>query len=403
MDYQQELLDLVKDQGTAFESFKSKVFGRIENLEAGLTDFAKKHNRPVVPGGDSTAADDGVSRWIDVKSGNPVPVVRHGQSLAAMQEKADANSSVGRVLRGICLGAQSVDAEELAEERKALSINEDPSGGYTVSGVHAGQWIDNLRAAMVLSRAGCLTLPMDAGEVSIARVTSDPVCSWHGENASLPETKPTFGTLTLRAKTITCLVKLSVELAQDSANIEQQLQTVIINAMAGAIDSAGINGVSKDAAVAPSGIMNLPGRNSVTSIGAPASWDFMIDGMYELMADNVQQGDITALVGHPALWKKLAKLKTGITNDNTPLVMPAEVAAIPKLWTTAAPLSGGTAKAMLANWRDLIMGVRQQITVRVLNQSFMGSNLQLALLAYARVDFGAAREASFCSLEGITV
>ena len=41
--------------------------------------------------------------------------------------------------------------------------------------------------------------------------------------------------------------------------------------------------------------------------------------------------------------------------------------------------------------------------MRVLTESFMGSNLQLAMLAYARVDFAAARADSFCTLEGITV
>jgi hypothetical protein len=31
------------------------------------------------------------------------------------------------------------------------------------------------------------------------------------------------------------------------------------------------------------------------------------------------------------------------------------------------------------------------------------SNLQVAIVAYARCDFAPAREASFCTLEGITV
>jgi HK97 family phage major capsid protein len=84
--------------------------------------------------------------------------------------------------------------------------------------------------------------------------------------------------------------------------------------------------------------------------------------------------------------------------------MPAEIAALPKLWTTAAPLTGGTtASGIIANWRDLIMGIRKDITVRVLSESFIGSNLQIAVLAYARVDFAATRQESFCTLEGITV
>jgi hypothetical protein len=57
----------------------------------------------------------------------------------------------------------------------------------------------------------------------------------------------------------------------------------------------------------------------------------------------------------------------------------------------------------LRTGRDLLFGVRKGITVKVLNETFLGSNLQIAVLAYARVDFGATRHQSFCTLEGITV
>ena len=88
----------------------------------------------------------------------------------------------------------------------------------------------------------------------------------------------------------------------------------------------------------------------------------------------------------------MRKLKTGIATENTPLTMAAEIAALPKLWTTAAPLTGGTtANGIIADRRDLIFGVRKDINVRVLSEAFMGSNLQIAVLAYARVDFAAIR------------
>jgi hypothetical protein len=39
----------------------------------------------------------------------------------------------------------------------------------------------------------------------------------------------------------------------------------------------------------------------------------------------------------------------------------------------------------------------------VLRETFIGSNLQVAVLAYARCDFAATRAASFVAAEGITV
>lgn len=70
--------------------------------------------------------------------------------------------------------------------------------------------------------------------------------------------------------------------------------------MAGAIDQAGLVGRTSDGALAPKGLFNYSGINKVTSIGAPTSWDHLIDGMYELMADNVPEDAIGAMIGHPA-------------------------------------------------------------------------------------------------------
>jgi HK97 family phage major capsid protein len=339
--------------------------------------------------------------WRDVKSGQAVPVLRHDQPLASTREAKDL-PSVGRILRGIALGGRADDARALEDERKALGVVGDPSGGYTVAGALSGQWIDLMRAAMVLNAAGTRTIPMPAGTVQIAKLTADPTISWRAENAALNNSDPTFGAIQLQAKTCAALIKLSVELAQDSLNIETILQSSLIAAMAGAIDKAGLVGVTTDAAAAPGGVFNLANRNSVTSIGAPTDWGYVVDGMYKIFSNN--EPDITAMIGHPKIWQKMTKLATGISGDKTPLRPPAEVAALQKLWTTAAPFTGGTTcNAVIGDFSDYLMGVRQELTVRVLNEAFMGSNMQIAFLAFARVDFAAEHDESFCTLEGITV
>lgn len=403
-----EVISLIETQAKKADEFRAVQTARIDNVEKWAREIEKKAGRPGAElqgtfGPDSHAAA-AHETWIDVKSKKSVPVLRHDQSLAALETKAESQPSLGRVLRGIVLGGTAHDAHELEAERKSMNIFGDPSGGYTVSGALSSQWIDSLRAQMVLSRAGAVTFPMDAGQVGIARVTADPTCTWRGESVALPEASPTFGRVNLNAKTVVCLVKMSLELAQDSANIEQQLQNVIVNAMAAAIDSAGLNGSATDQAAAPDGIYNASGINQISTVGAPTDYSFVLDGMYELLADNVSMTSIGALIGHPKIWRKLAGLKTGITSDLTTLVQPPEVAAVPKLWTTAAPFTGGTTcSAIIGDWRDLVFGVRKDIQIRVLSESFMGSNLQVAVLAYARVDFQPTRATSFCVMPGITI
>lgn len=408
------LKKLLEEQGEAWNEFKDNYVTRMNGLEADVTAAIAKLQRPSDGGVPALQKKDILPQWIDVKSRQRVPVLAHNDTLfdtllalenkSGAAKKLEVDVNVGRFLRGLVMGGRADDHKALAEERKALEIVTDPSGGYTVSGTLGARWIDLLRSKMVLSQAGALSVPMDSKTLSLARLTADPTVSWRGENAALTASDPTFGLVTLSAKTAVTLVKMSLELAQDSANIEQILQRALTQAMAGAIDSAGLVGVTTDASAAPGGVFNLSGRNSVTSIGAPTSWDFLVDGMYELLADNVSMENIGALIANPAVWKKMRKLKTGISSDNTSLAMPDEIAKLPKLWTTAAPLTGGTtAKGVIADWRDLIFGVRKEIQVRVLQEAFLGTNLQIGVLAYARVDFQAARSASFCTLEGITV
>lgn len=403
---------LLEDQGEKMEAWTKKNDTRFGVLEKEVGEILKKDARaryaPAPMDADGNLLDTNeagkIATMLDAKSGALIPVLENKQSLASIERRSESLPSMGRLLRGIVSGGRAPDADELAEERKALGISSDPSGGYTVQGQLAGEWIDALRANMVLSRAGARTVPMDAKTLTLAKITGDPVVTWHAENADLAAADPTFGAVTLNAKTAVCLVKLSLELSQDSANIEQILASVLTSALAHEIDMAGLVGKTTDAAISPAGIMNAAGRNKVTSIGAPTSWDFLVDGCYELMLDNVPAERIGAFVAHPAVWKKMRKLKTGITNDNTPLTMPAEIAALPKYWTTAAPLTGGTTAAgIVADWRDLLFGVRKEITVQVLTQSLLGSNLQLGILAYARCDFASVRDESFCTLEGITV
>lgn len=390
----EDIKDLVDQMGGTWKK-------RMDKLEADQKAWDDAYLAAQRPGGGASVVDNSAlpkQTWYDAKSGKPVPVLERTQSMAALAEKSEAPAALGRFLRGVALGSRAHDAKQLEEERKALGGSSDTGGGYLMPHPISSTFIDLVRAKQVLIQAGARTVPMENKTLTLARLIEDPAIAWHQENASLDDTEPTFGAVTLEARTVVCLVRLSLELAQDAANIESILADAMVKAMAGAIDSAGINGQG-----ANHGVITLPNRNTVTSIGAPTSWDFLVDGMYELMLDNVDQASIGALVAHPAVWKKMRKLKTGITSDNTPLSAPDEVAKLPKLWTTAAPLSGGAATGIIGDWRDLLMGVRKDINVMVLQQAFMGTNLQVGVLAYARVDFAAARQQSFCTLEGITV
>ena len=395
-----EVCRILAMQTHSFEQSQQRTAERFERMENALG-IAQRPD--LSDGSNSTTMQ--APAWKDAKTGAPVLVLDHKSSVAsALGHQGAQVPSIGRFLRGVVMGGRADDARELDEERKALGIVPDTSGGFTVTGALSSQWIDLLRANMVLDRAGALTVPMSNPTLTMAKLTGDATVSWHAENAALGNSDPTFGAIELRAKTVVSMVRMSLEISQDSANIEQVLQSSLVSAMSHEIDRAGLLGATTDAAGAPLGVFNMAGRSKATGIGAPTNWDFLVDALYTLQASNVPLDSIGAFIAHPALWKKLRKLKTGISGDQTSLIPPPEIAALPKLWTTAAPFTGGTTCAgIVGDWRSLLFGVRQQIAVRVLQEAFMGSNLQVAVIAYARCDFASIHDESFYTAEGITV
>jgi len=394
----------------AVEAIKTSVKGGYDDLKGGYDDLAERievieagRDRPKAATRDVPSTDV----WVDRKSGERVHVLEHKQRVADL-EPNKTGVSLGRWLRGVVLGDKADDSKELADERKALATTPDASGGYTVPKPLALDFIDLLRANMVLSQAGARTVPMARKTLGMARVTGDPTVTWHIQNASIAETVPTLGAVVLNAHTAVSVVKFSLEIAQDSINIEELLTRTLSGALATAIDAAGLAGtgtVTSPVGNSPTGVAAFANRNTVTSIGVPSNWDFVANGIRELLVDNVPLERIGGLVMSPLLWSKMSKLKTGISSDQTALPMPPHMQGRPLFVTTAAADTGSPVRttAYIADWTDLLFGVRQEVSVRILNEAYFASNLQFAMVAYARVDFQPVRPASFCTLEGVTV
>ncbi len=396
------LNESIEKVGKGFEEFKKDHNDRLSAIEKKLDDREEMEARQ--NGIRKTSAEPGpvstTDTWIDPKTKEPVLVLDHKDSFAALKPNK-TGVSFGRWMQGIVTGkhADASVQKEFAEEQKALATTPDASGGYTVPEALQREFIDALRANLVLSRAGARFVPMSTKTLAMVRLLSDAAVGWHGENAAdAASGDPNLGILTLDAKTIWGIVKFSLELSQDTINIQELLTRTLTQGVAGAIDRAGLGGAASNA---PSGIMSFGERNRIVS-GNYANYDVFVDAMGSLLVQNVPLERIGNPIISPSVWTTLGKLKTGITNDNTPLTRPPALGNRDFLvtnnvgTTTGSPTNG---VSYLADWADLLYGVRQDIQVRVLQEAFLGSNLQVAMLVYARVDFAAARQKSFVTIE----
>lgn len=359
---------------------------------------AREARRPSVSGEASAVNGSGDylignrSQWVDQR-GNPLKVLARSERMA---ERSESGVGMGDLIRAKITGPRN------EAEARALSEGTDSAGGFTVPSPLASQFIDRLRARSVVMQAGAMTVPMDSATLAMARLETDPDSAWRAENAAIAEGDPTFGRVLFEAKTLAGKLTISRELAADSINVGAMIENAFAASMAIELDRAAVYGDAT--ANSPRGVVNTTGINAVsmgTNGAALADYDPLLDTILALK--NANAADPTAMIANPRTEIALAKLKDV---DGNPLTVPGLVSRIPLLSTTSAPIDeeeGTTTNAssiVFGDFRELMIGMRQQLEIRVFDQPLAGTG-QLLVVAWMRADVQLATPKSFAKLTGI--
>lgn len=337
--------------------------------------------------------DADASGWVDATSGKPVRVLASSDKLA--RNAASNGPGVGQIIAGLIGGARS------PEIKAALSEGTDSAGGFSIPTVVLPQFIDRLRSATRFIEAGAQTIMLDGMRTNIMRIATDPTAAWRAENAAVAESDPTFSALSFVPKSLAVLIKVSVELLQDSVNAAEALERALIGALSVELDRACLFG--SGASNQPTGLFTSAG-NSVsmgTNGAAPTNYDPFLDALYELELDNVREA--TAAILHPRTARTLAKLKD---TTNQPLALPPSIANLPRLSTTAIPIdqtqgtNSDASTVFVGDFRQAMLGIRQELVIQRLDQAFAG-NLQVGFIASLRADVGFAQPNAFTKIIGV--
>lgn len=305
--------------------------------------------------------------------------------------------SLGAYMRAIVTGARNDD------ERRALNETSSGAGGYTTNAALSAQFIDALRPASVVARAGAKIVPMISNVQHVARVASDPTPGWIAETDDVPESEPTFDRVTLTAKDIAIKVPVSRQLLQDSVNIEAALQTCLMGAVGAAIDAAALVGTGSSNQ--PTGIANTSGINSVslgTNGAALANYVPFLNARYEIAVDNA--GEPSAAIVHPRTALAIDSLTDA--NDN-PLTRPKSIESLPFLSTTALSIAmtqgsaSNASQAIVGDFSRLLIGVRLEPRIEVTPTPLLGNKLQVAFVVWARIDIAVEQPKAFAKIVGI--
>ena len=208
-------------------------------------------------------------------------------------------------------------------ERRALSEGTDSAGGFTVPEVVAASFIDRVRAALVVQRAGARIVPMTSDTLHMARVAQPGLflagaptvnaatAAWKLENALIAESSLVLERVTFTTHTLPLLLKMSVELFEDSANISEIVEQEMAASTALELDRVALVGTGT--APEPRGILNQTGVLT-GSAAVLSAWDYLIDAAGALWAVNEEP---TAAIFGTAMAITQAKFRDA---DGQPLV-----------------------------------------------------------------------------------
>lgn len=350
--------------------------------------------------GQPSYVPDGPERWMD-NNGQVVLALRPQDQLTdyistdlpqhVRVTRQDMRGSFGRCLKAMVLG----DWRHAEQERQILasgSTTSNPGGGWLIPAPLSSEIIDLARSQSVCIAAGARTVPMESSDLTIARLDTDPVVSVKGENDAFADTPPIFDSVMLVSHTVGCFATFSRELVTDAPNCPELLSAVFAKALANTWDNYCLMGTTSQH---PIGIVNHPGVNTITSVGA-VTYDDLLDAIQKVEEDNHEP---RAFVISPAVKNTLGKLVVNSETNHYVSPLPPDVSELRRLVSTQID----DEYCVLGDFSEVLIGIRQDVEISISQEA--GETFQrnqVAVRALLRGDVAIARPAALCVLSGIT-
>jgi HK97 family phage major capsid protein len=307
-----------------------------------------------------------------------------------------ADLSLSKCLRGAMTG----DWRDAEAERRAMSGATGGAGGFQLPTMLAAQVIDLARGQTRVLEAGATVIPMDSRTVDVAKWVTDPTPAWRAENAAIAESDGALDKVTLAAKSLAVVTRVSRELVEDT-DVDDQLKAAFASAFALQVDAAALYGAGVNNQ--PTGVKVNAGvtKTPLAVNGAAPTWDALLDSVGRLRDQNETP---TAQILADRSARSLAKLKD---SSGAYLAPPTYLADVPRLVTSQVGVANtvGTSTdasdVFTADWTQLYIGVRIALTITLLEERYMPDAGQFGFVGWWRGDIQVARPKAFDVVTGV--
>ncbi len=364
--------------------------------QGGVQPYIDTELRRAAEGTEAHRRASDTNTWHDRKSGKTYRSLGYHDRVA----QQPAGFQIGDFLRALVFGPKS--------EPEILSLSEATvgQGSALIPTRLSAEIIDNLRQAAVIFKLGARTLPMDVPVLSLAKIVTDPKAKWRAELENITTASVTFDRIDLVAKSCSFLIRCSRELAMDAVNFNSMLGSLITRVASSELDRAcfaGAGSASSPSADEPLGLLSVADLQEIDLGGARlTSYDKILDVIAKILGAHADFPN--AWASSPQIEIDLAKLKTATLNS--PLPEPPLLSRVNNRLTTTSLSDTGVGSPydsngmIFGNFSECLIGIREQINVRLLSELFAGTG-ELGFLMHLRADLQVARPKAMGRLVGV--
>jgi HK97 family phage major capsid protein len=359
-----EKRDLTDTEQAAFDAGK----GELEKLEKdiGRAEFLAEAERRMAgePIGTGDQRLDHELRSFSLRKAILSQVPGHAEDCGRERElSTEIARRAGRPFQGIAV-PWNVFHQPIEKRVVTTTLPGGGPGSNIIAEDYMGaQFIDRLRSALVIRRAGARVLSGLVGNVVIPKLTGSATSGWVAENAALTPSDITLDQVLLSPKHVGALTEFSRNmLLQSSPDIEDLLRSDFAQVLAREIDRVAIKGgVGQE----PSGVMANGGVATV-DMSTP-SWTNVLE-LIEAVEEADSEG--TAFIGNSHVTRKL---RSTAKVDSTDSVMiqqdPQSLAGYVYLSSSLVPLDGDSpsdkTSLLFGRWSDLVLGFWSELDLLI--------------------------------------
>ncbi|MGE0651513.1 MAG: phage major capsid protein [Alphaproteobacteria bacterium] len=390
--------DLSEDQATRFDEMRAELLTVEKGIERqkALDDAERRMVGETITGTgddrlDAETRNFSLLKAIASQCPDIAPSVDAGREL---ELSAELQRRSGRKAQGI-MAPMSIFQVPIEKRVVTTAL---PSGGEGANFIgtdhRADQFIDILRARLVVRRLGATVLSGLVGNVDIPKRSGSSSVAWVAENSAITPADFRGTKVQLTPKHVGGITEVSRNmLLQSSPDVEQLMRSDFAALLAQAIDSAALVGGGSNE---PDGILSISNVPTEPTAGSPASlsWAQILSMIATVEAANADMGSL-AWAANPYV-VKVARDTTKVASDaGAGFIVddPNSMAGFPLARTTLLPGAPGVSPdqdgaLIFGNWQDLLLGYWSEFDLLVNpyeSTAYTKGNVQVRGMATADV------------------